>query len=81
MEVFELVPLFGDGDEEFGIGVFGLLGDFRGGVGGVDGGDDSAECGDGEEGDEVADVVRREEEDDVVFGDAEAQERVGEFNG
>jgi len=81
VEVLELVPEFGDSDDKFGIGVFGLFGDLSGGVGGVDGSDDGADGGDSEETDDVADIVGGEEEDDVVFGNAEAEEAVGDFNG
>jgi len=81
VEELELVPEFGDSDDKFGIGVFGLFGDLGGGVGGVDGSDGGAEGGDGEEADDVADVIGRKEEDDVVFGDAETEEAVGDFNG
>lgn len=78
--MFEFVPQFGDGYQKFGFGVVGLFGDFGGGVGGVDGGDGSAERGDGEEADDVADVVGSEEENDVVFGHSETKEAVSDPN-
>ncbi|RDX99522.1 hypothetical protein CR513_17414, partial [Mucuna pruriens] len=69
--------LFGDGDDELGVGIVDLLGEFRDGVRGIGSGDDGADCGGGEEAYREVDGVGREQENDVVFGYAEVEETAG----
>lgn len=71
-EVGDLGEEFGDGDDEPGAGVGGLLGDLPRGVERVGGAGDGAEGGDGEEADRVEDAVGRDEEDGVAGADARA---------
>lgn len=56
-----------------------MFGEFRDGVNRVDGGDDGTDgCG-GKEAYGEVDVVGHEEEDDIIFVDAEVEETVSEL--